>query len=323
MSEQLPGNNSNPHVGHEADAHLDRLLSPTAASQMPWYLGLVQGIKELINPPKLPPLEITSKPIEVKKISMYSGNEWKAGLISTVVNISVIALLIVITTNDAVQQQIKEAITLVAPVMPKVERPSPPKQQQQGGGGGGNKSPLEASKGKLPRPAPRVFVPPTVTPPDNPKLPMTPTIMASDLPQIDMANYGDPNGRLGIPSNGTGIGGSIGSGKGPGVGPGEGGGFGGGVFKIGGGVSSPVPTFKPEPEYSEEARKAKYQGDVLIQLVVDENGNPTAIKVVRPLGLGLDEKAVEAVTKWRFKPGMKDGKPVKVQATIQVTFRLL
>ncbi|MEI9813195.1 MAG: energy transducer TonB [Acidobacteriota bacterium] len=88
-------------------------------------------------------------------------------------------------------------------------------------------------------------------------------------------------------------------------------------------MSAPVPLSKPEPEYSEEARKAKHQGEVLLTVVVDEKGMPQQITVKKSLGLGLDEKAIEAVQKWRFKPGMKDGKPVAVQATIAVSFHLL
>ncbi len=137
--------------------------------------------------------------------------------------------------------------------------------------------------------------------------------------------------KLGVPSNGTGIGGGIGtgsgggvgSGRGPGVGPGSGGGFGGGAYKIGGGVSQPTLISKVEPEYSEEARKAKWQGTVELQIVVDEHGNPKEMRVTRALGLGLDQKAMEAVAKWRFRPGLRDGKPVPVIATVQVNFRLL
>jgi TonB family protein len=137
--------------------------------------------------------------------------------------------------------------------------------------------------------------------------------------------------KLGIPSNGigsgggigSGSGGGVGSGKGAGVGPGSGGGFGGGAFRIGGGVSAPSVLSKVEPEYSEEARKAKWQGTVVLSLVVDDQGRPQNLKVLRSLGLGLDQKAIEAVEKWRFKPGMKDGKPVPVMATIEVNFRLL
>ena len=115
----------------------------------------------------------------------------------------------------------------------------------------------------------------------------------------------------------------VGPGSGAGYGPGHGGNFGGGAYRIGGGVSAPVPIFKPEPEYSEEARKAKFQGTVVLFIAVDEKGNPRDLKVIRPLGLGLDQKAIEAVQKWKFRPGMKDGHAVPVQATIEVNFRLL
>ena len=105
--------------------------------------------------------------------------------------------------------------------------------------------------------------------------------------------------------------------------PVHGGNMGGGAYRIGGGVSPPSVIQKVEPEYSEEARKAKFQGTVILFVVVDEKGNPRDLKVIRPLGLGLDQKAIEAVEKWKFRPGMKDGKPVAVQATIEVNFRLL
>ncbi|RPI19789.1 MAG: energy transducer TonB, partial [Acidobacteriales bacterium] len=138
-------------------------------------------------------------------------------------------------------------------------------------------------------------------------------------------------GRIGPPSSGTGSGGGIGSGSGGGVGsgrgagfgPGEGGGFGGGVFRAGGGVTSPVLTFKVEPEYSEEARKAKYMGTVLLYVEVNERGLPQNPRVLRAVGMGLDEKAIEAVMKWKFQPGRKDGKPVTVAAQVEVNFRLL
>ena len=83
------------------------------------------------------------------------------------------------------------------------------------------------------------------------------------------------------------------------------------------------PSSRPEPQYSEEARKAKWGGTVLLSLVVDETGHTKDIRVLKPLGLGLDEKAIEAVTKWTFIPGKKAGKAVAVQAQIEVTFRLL
>ena len=92
---------------------------------------------------------------------------------------------------------------------------------------------------------------------------------------------------------------------------------------VGNGVAAPVLLYKKEPEYTEEARKAKYQGSVLLSVEIDPSGTPTNIRVLRGLGLGLDEKAVEALQQWKFKPGTKDGNPVPVTANIEVNFRLL
>jgi protein TonB len=78
----------------------------------------------------------------------------------------------------------------------------------------------------------------------------------------------------------------------------------------------------PTPEFSEEARSAKYQGVVLLSLVVDKNGQTRNVRIVRPLGMGLDQKAVEAVTTWRFTPAEKDGEPVAVEMAAEVNFHL-
>ena len=111
-------------------------------------------------------------------------------------------------------------------------------------------------------------------------------------------------------------------GSGPGVGPGYGGGIGGGAYRVGGGVSAPRVLFSPDPEYSEEARKAKYQGTVVLWVVVGPDGRPRDIRVQRTLGLGLDEKAIEAVRQWKFDPARKNGQPVAVQINVEVNFRL-
>jgi TonB family protein len=94
-----------------------------------------------------------------------------------------------------------------------------------------------------------------------------------------------------------------------------------GVFRVGGGVSPPALIHKVDPEYSEEARAAKYQGTVILHVEIGPDGTASNIKVVRSLGMGLDEKAVEAVKQWKFRPGQKDGQPVTVTATIVVNFR--
>lgn len=327
MSEQELHNESN-----SPDIHLQRLLAEQI--EVPWYKSLIRNVRETLHPPKLPPLEVTSKPVPVKEIwGFYSGQEKTAGLSSVLIHASVVAVLFVISTNPAVQNAVKESITLIAPDIAPY-KPTPNLKPAGGGGGGGDRSPLPASRGKLPRVATRQFTPPAaVIVNQHPKLPMEPTIIAPEMPvpNINAQNYGDPMSKFGIPSNGTGFGGGIGSGSGGGIGsgrgagygPGSGGGFGGGVYRIGGGVSAPVVLVKVEPEYSEEARKAKWQGTVVLSVVVDEKGYPRDLKVLRSLGLGLDQKAIEAVEKWRFKPGLKDGKPVAVAATIEVNFRLL
>ncbi len=96
----------------------------------------------------------------------------------------------------------------------------------------------------------------------------------------------------------------------------------GGPYSVGGNVSAPIPIYKPEPPYSKEAREAKYQGTVVLWIVVDAQGNVTDVRVVKPLGLGLDEKAVEAVHTWKFKPAMRNSTPVPVRVTVEISFRL-
>ncbi len=92
---------------------------------------------------------------------------------------------------------------------------------------------------------------------------------------------------------------------------------------MGGNVTAPIAIYKPEPPYSEEARKAKYQGTVVLWIVVDVQGNVTPdIRVVKPLGLGLDEKAVETVRTWKFQPARRNGAPVPVHVMVEISFRL-
>ena len=95
------------------------------------------------------------------------------------------------------------------------------------------------------------------------------------------------------------------------------------TYRVGNGVSKPEMAFKVEPEYSEAARKAKLLGVVVLYIVIDRTGHPVNIAVLKSLGKGLDEKAIEAVLQWRFHPGARNGVPVNVAATIEVNFRLL
>jgi len=322
------------NVPPDGDDHLARLYSPTL--EEPWFRSLIRNIRETLNPPQLPPLQVTSKPVAVKDIWGLYGKDKKSNVMSLAIHATVITLLFTVFSSKAVQNTVKQAVTSIsidiAPYQPKM---APQNQKMQGGGGGGDRSPTPASKGRLPKPSMKQFTPPmAVVNNPNPKLLMDPTIIAppdTPLPNVNMPVWGDPLAKIGPLSNrpgsgggiGSGSGGGVGSGKGGGFGPGEGGGVGGGVFKVGGGVSAPQVLYKVDPEYSEEARKAKYSGTVVLQLIVDSSGKARDIKVVRSLGLGLDEKAIEAVNKWKFRPGVKNGQPVAVMATIEVNFRLL
>jgi len=113
---------------------------------------------------------------------------------------------------------------------------------------------------------------------------------------------------------------NFGSGQGSGQGPGDGSAVSGGVFSVGGGVSAPTCIYCPDPPCSQEARKAKFSGTVVVQ-VIDAAGNVSDARVVKPLGLGLDEKAVETIRTWRFKPSLRNGSPVNVRMLVEVSFR--
>jgi TonB family protein len=95
------------------------------------------------------------------------------------------------------------------------------------------------------------------------------------------------------------------------------------VYRVGGGVTAPMLVSKAEPAYTQQARIAKYQGTALLSVEIGEDGVARNIKVARGLGFGLDQKAVEAVKQWRFKPGVKGGEPVKVAAQIEINFALI
>jgi TonB family protein len=208
------------------------------------------------------------------------------------------------------------------------------KGEAGGGGGGGDRDKLAASAGRLPKIAMSQVTPPSaVIRNPNPALAVEPTVVmpSINVPQPNLAALGDPLARLdGPPSNGAGSGsgigsgegGGVGSGNGPGVGPGHGGGIGGGLFRVGGGVSAPRAIYAPDPDYSEEARRAKYQGAVTLWVVVGPDGRVRDAKVSRALGMGLDEKALAAVRTWKFEPAMRNGQPVAVQVNIEVNFRL-
>ena len=204
---------SQPNNFSDADVHLSRLL--VTGVEVPFYRTLIQNLKDVIDPPKLPPLELTSKPVAVKDIWGLYGRQKKSFMMSTGFQVVVVTVLFTVFSLKPVQTAMKQAVTIFAPDLAPPDLP-PQKQTMQGGGGGGDRSPLPAAKGRLPRPALRQFTPPVqVANNPNPKLTMEPTIIAPPdltLPNVNMPNYGDPLAKIGPLSNGPGSGGGIGSG---------------------------------------------------------------------------------------------------------------
>jgi protein TonB len=209
-----------------------------------------------------------------------------------------------------------------------------------GGGGGGNKMKEPPRKAELPgkdkitvpvEKAPKLEPVQTKTePPAIEQLNIPAKTLASavdSLPGAIEAPPGPPTVSQGSGSGGgagTGTGSGIGPGTGSGLGPGSGGGTGGGVYRPGNGVTLPVVLREKKPQYTSDAMRAKVQGTVLLECVVKPDGSVGDVKVVRSLDstFGLDLEAMKAARDWRFRPGMRQGEPVAVLVTIELTFTL-
>jgi TonB family protein len=316
-------------TGHELDAFLGK-----AFEEKPVWQTLYENIRDVFFPVKLPPLQLTSTPIPVPDRMAVKANPWAIG-ISTTFNVAVLVFLLWLGIK-AVVNIVKPPVQATNIDVGTFDLKAPKAGVAAGGGGGGGSHDVvDPIKGKLPLRMKDPITPPMVPVLDQPKLAVPSAINVQttiQLPDNNMPNIGvtksanvtlDSNGQGGGSGMGTGYGGGMGSGTGNGFGPGTGGNAGGGVYQIGGGVSAPVAIFTPEAEFSDEARRAKYQGVCLISLIVDAQGNPQGPRVIRALGMGLDEKALEAVRKYKFKPAMKDGRTaVPVRITIEVNFRL-
>jgi len=198
------------------------------------------------------------------------------------------------------------------------------------GGGGGSLDPLPASRGNLPRATLTTpLAPPTVVlSKEMPRLPVEETVMiAPDVKLPQGGQIGDPTSAFSKwLSNGPGGPGGIGKGCCDGVGDSTGPYAGSGppgIYPAGKqGVTIPQAIYSPEPSFSDEARKAKMQGVVMLLLVVGKDGRTYNIRVGQSLGMGLDEKAIEAVSRWRFKPATLNGQPVATQIAVEVDFHL-
>ncbi len=285
------------------------------------FASLWGSVRDAFFAPKLPPLELESRPVAVVD-RMAVKRDPTSTAIAVVLHVVVIGLIAWLLAKH-IPMATKNVTTLV-PIDLPVPPPKAPPRAQAIGGGGGQRGPTPVTKGTPPKFAEHQIVPPKAPPLEQPKISIQPTIevqkdvkMASSIPQLGVAN----SPLVGM-SMGNGSGTGMGSGNGSGLGPGSGGNTGGGPRRIGGGVSAPQLIYSVEPEFSEEARKAKVAGNVLVNLWVDQSGNPSHVHVIRGVGMGLDEKAVEAVRQYRFKPAMENGKPVLVELNVEVNFQI-
>jgi periplasmic protein TonB len=321
---------SPPELDQRDQAREPKLLAEVIDE--PAWKTIAGNIYDLLYPRKLPPLVLTSKPIAVID-PMKEKRTAASSIISVGLHVVIIALIF--WAFMAVKKAVTKKDQLLANIdVPQYMPIAPNGPQMGGGGGGGSHDILQTPKGRLPKFEEQPITPPMVIKNDNPKLAVDPAIMMPKdikLPDNNLPNLGDPRTNVVGPASngsgsgagmGTGSGGGIGEGKGNGFGKGEGGGYGGGLYHVGGGVSAPQLVFAPDPEFSDEARRAKYQGVCVVSLIVDTQGNPQRVQVVRHLGMGLDEKAVEAVKQYKFKPATLQGKPVPVEVNIEVNFRI-
>jgi TonB family protein len=302
--------------------------------ERPIWVELYESIRDVFFPPKLPPLKLTSKPIPVPDRLAVKRNPWAVG-ISAGVNVAILSVVIYVLGRAVVKQIHAPSLTAAEIDVGDFKAPKS-STQAGGGGGGGDHSVVDASKGKLPKIEKTPVTPPQIQTVKDPIIPMQaainvqkdialpdnpllPNLGVKDSVNVKLASNGEGGGG----GMGAGHGGGLGSGNGNGYGMGFGGNIGGGLYQVGGNISAPVQLNVVEAEFSDEARRNKYQGVCIVQIIVDTQGNPQNPRVVRALGMGLDEKAIEAVMKYKFRPAMKDRKtPVAVMVDVEVNFHM-
>jgi protein TonB len=282
--------------------------------------SLWNGVRDLVFPKRLPPMTLASKPFPVAD-RMAVDREYASTVYAVAAHAMVVFLIgFVVRAQIRTVDEVKTSVPVATPVLQITARAS-----GRSGGGGGQPGDAPVSKGRLPKLAEQQIVPPSNPPLLPPRIAIVPTVEMQPMIMADnvMPNVGMSNSLLAGVSMGDGKGTGIGPGSGAGVGPGMGGNTGDGLRHVGGSVSMPEVIYSVDPEFSEEARKAKVSGDVAVYLWVDEHGNPTHVRVMHGIGMGLDEKAVEAVKQYRFKPAMENGRPVKVEMYVVVNFQIL
>lgn len=302
-----------------------------------WYQTFFENVREFYRLARMRPVKL-DQPVEVGEL-WNPPRKYRRVQLLVFLGHALIALLILVPLLPSLSQPPVQATNNFVPIDISPYQPifhHKPGKKLSGGGGGGVRDQKPPTRGRLPKFARTQFAPPMVKIMPHPKIQVQATVLGPPnvkLPSPKLPNYGDPLRKLitdsGGPGDGGGIGtgsaGGVGSGSGGGVGPGFQSGTGGGYPQAGeGGYGQPVCLFCPNPQFSDEAVKLKYQGTVLVRLVVTKDGRAKNIQVVRSLGLGLDQKAIAAVRTWRFKPAVgPSGRPAAVVLVVEISFRLL
>ena len=310
------------------------LFCSNRVEEEPLWSELYAELRDRMFPPKLPPLELTSVPVPVPDRMASNTNPWAIGT-ATVVNGGIAVLVILLglgavnrkppfSYRDPANKFILKDLPLFAPLNASAAN---------GGSGGGANNLIDANKGHNPKQDMHPLAPVQVPVLENPKLAIEnkiavpPDVKLPDNPAMAVVGVHE-SANVTLVSGGPGGPAGIGSGDGRGDGPGHGqNGWGpgsrDGIYVAGlNGVTQPVAIFTPEAEFSDEARRAKHQGACTISVIIDAQGNPQSPRVVQSIGMGLDEKALQAVMRYRFKPAKKDGKPVAARIAVVVDFRL-
>jgi protein TonB len=324
----------NVNANDEFELLLNDVLHTVANPEVPARVGVQTRVwvTELVLPPRSQnrdlghPNSVARRPAAVFAPDVFLAKmQPKRGARSTGYAVLAHAAAILLVCL-AVSAHVRFTPPVAAPDITELSTPPPiALEKKAAGGGGGSNNHAPVAKGQLPKFAPVQITPPRIPVEAKIKMP-EPAIEAVTNLKMDnpnMPNLGMPNSNSLSTSLGGGKGTGMGDGNGPGLGNGRGGNWGGGDVKnIGGGITEPVVITQVEPEFSEEARRAKYPGDVIVSLIVDATGMPQNVHVLHGVGMGLDEKAVEAVKQYRFKPARENGKPVAVYMNVDVGFHI-
>ncbi len=297
--------------------------------------SMIDNVRDLFRSETLPPLKLTSSSVPIKDPFAVERDPLSSAVSVGVhiVIISLVAWFIYTAHSHPIKPTKHVAVTAIE--MPTFIPIAPKPAAMGGGGGGGSHDILQTPKGRLPKIEKDPITPPVVLQNINPKLAVEPAInVPKDIAVTNnnMPDLGDTKSTvIGPQSNGIGAGGGMGSGRSGGIGAGTGnglglgtsGGIGGGLYHVGSGVAAPQLIHSVDPEFTDEARRVRYQGVSSLQIVVDAQGNVQRARVLHPIGMGLDQKAIEAVKQYKFKPAMLQGRAVPVEVNIEISFHLM